>query len=185
MSPKEPEPIFRLSPVDQPGFNSGAVVKAADRLGSDAQRVDLQQAEARALDGAHDLVVAGAAAQVARQPVARFLFRRVRVRVEERLRGDDEAGRADAALEGGAFEDISFDYLVDTAKNLFVGSAVTVRQMIEDFHDEVGGFGQLLVFGFDYVDKPQAWRHSLELLSREVMPKVQHLKPKARKLAAE
>jgi len=51
--------------------------------------------------------------------------------------------------------------------------------------DEVGGFGQLLVFGFDYADNPKAWRHSLELLSKEVLPKVQHLKPKQRKLAAE
>ncbi|HSS84462.1 MAG TPA: alkane 1-monooxygenase, partial [Reyranella sp.] len=49
----------------------------------------------------------------------------------------------------------------------------------------VGGFGQLLVFGFDYADNPKAWRHSLELLSKEVLPKVQHLKPKQRKLAAE
>ena len=50
----------------------------------------------------------------------------------------------------------------------------------------VGGFGQLLVFGFDYADNPQAWRHSLELISKEVMPKVQHLKPKAvKKMAAE
>ena len=47
------------------------------------------------------------------------------------------------------------------------------------------GFGQLLVFGFDYVENPKAWRHSLELLSREVLPKVQHLKPKVAKLAAE
>ena len=51
--------------------------------------------------------------------------------------------------------------------------------------DEVGGFGQLLVFGFDYVESPQAWRRSLELLSKEVMPKVQHLKPTRTKLAAE
>ena len=51
--------------------------------------------------------------------------------------------------------------------------------------DEVGGFGQLLVFGFDYVENPQAWRRSLELLSKEVMPKVQHLKPGMTKLAAE
>jgi hypothetical protein len=33
-------------------------------------------------------------------------------------------------------------------------------------HDEVGGFGQLLVFGLDYADNPEAWHHWLELLSR-------------------
>jgi hypothetical protein len=41
------------------------------------------------------------------------------------------------------------------------------------------------VFGFDYADNPKAWHHSLELLSKEVMPKVQHLKPSKAKLAAE
>jgi len=69
--------------------------------------------------------------------------------------------------------------------NWIVGSPKTVIEKIEKIYYEVGGFGQLLVFGFDYVDKPQAWRHSLELLAREVMPKVQHLKPKATRLAAE
>ena len=61
--------------------------------------------------------------------------------------------------------------------NWIIGSPKTVVEKIEKIYDEVGGFGQLLVFGFDYADNPQAWRHSLELLSKEVMPKVQHLKP--------
>ena len=52
--------------------------------------------------------------------------------------------------------------------NWIVGSPRTVIEKIEKIYDEVGGFGQLLVFGFDYVDNPQAWRHSLELLSKEV-----------------
>ena len=58
-------------------------------------------------------------------------------------------------------------------------------EKIERIYREVGGFGQLLVFGFDYVDNPKAWRHSLELLAKEVLPKVQHLKPTRAKLAAE
>ena len=69
--------------------------------------------------------------------------------------------------------------------NWIVGSPKTVIEKIEKIYDEVGGFGQLLVFGFDYADNPKAWRHSLELLSKEVMPKVQHLKPAKAKLAAE
>jgi alkanesulfonate monooxygenase SsuD/methylene tetrahydromethanopterin reductase-like flavin-dependent oxidoreductase (luciferase family) len=69
--------------------------------------------------------------------------------------------------------------------NWIVGSPKTVIEKIENIYDEVGGFGQLLVFGFDYADNPKAWRHSLELLSKEVMPKVQHLKPSKAKLAAE
>jgi alkanesulfonate monooxygenase SsuD/methylene tetrahydromethanopterin reductase-like flavin-dependent oxidoreductase (luciferase family) len=69
--------------------------------------------------------------------------------------------------------------------NWIVGSPKTVVEKIEKIYDEVGGFGQLLVFGFDYADNPKAWQHSLELLSKEVLPRVQHLKPKQRKLAAE
>jgi hypothetical protein len=33
------------------------------------------------------------------------------------------------------------------------------------------------VFGFDYVEDPEAWRRSLELLAKEVLPKVRHLSP--------
>jgi hypothetical protein len=40
---------------------------------------------------------------------------------------------------------------------------------------EVGGFGTLLVFGFDYKDKPEAWHYSLRLLKHEVLPRLKHL----------
>ena len=43
---------------------------------------------------------------------------------------------------------------------------------------EVGGFGTLLLFCFDYSENPQAWRHSMELLAHEVMPKFKSLVPK-------
>ena len=69
--------------------------------------------------------------------------------------------------------------------NWIVGSPSTVAEKIERIYHEVGGFGQLLVFGFDYLDNPKAWHHSLELLAKEVLPKVQHLKPGKQKLAAE
>ncbi|MBN9260029.1 MAG: LLM class flavin-dependent oxidoreductase, partial [Hyphomicrobium sp.] len=59
--------------------------------------------------------------------------------------------------------------------NWIIGSPATVAEKIEKIHNDVGGFGHLLVFGFDYVDHPQAWRHSLELLAKEVLPKVKHL----------
>ena len=61
--------------------------------------------------------------------------------------------------------------------NWIIGSPDTVAEKIAKIYDDVGGFGQLLVFGFDYVDKPEAWHHSLELLSKEVLPKVAHLTP--------
>ena len=83
-----------------------------------------------------------------------------------------------------AAKTVDFDVTFSGMRGI-AGSPKTVIEKIEKIYDEVGGFGQLLVFGFDYADNPKAWRHSLELLSKEVLPKVQHLKPKQRKLAAE
>src|SRR5262249_32567955 len=59
--------------------------------------------------GAHDLVVAGAAAGIAGEPIARLFLGRVFVLVEERLRGDDEARRAEAALQRGVLEEFLLD----------------------------------------------------------------------------
>jgi len=61
--------------------------------------------------------------------------------------------------------------------NWLIGSPSTVAEKLEAVYDDVGGFGQLLVFCFDYSHKPEAWRDSLGMLMTEVMPKVQHLKP--------
>ena len=61
--------------------------------------------------------------------------------------------------------------------NWIIGSPATVTDKIRRVHDEVGGFGHLLVFGFDYVEHADAWRRSLELLAKEVLPKVRHLSP--------
>jgi alkanesulfonate monooxygenase SsuD/methylene tetrahydromethanopterin reductase-like flavin-dependent oxidoreductase (luciferase family) len=62
--------------------------------------------------------------------------------------------------------------------NWLVGSPATVAERLQAIYDEVGGFGHLLLFCFDYSDKPQAWRHSMELLAREVMPRFKNLVPK-------
>jgi hypothetical protein len=42
----------------------------------------------------------------------------------------------------------------------------------------------LLVFGFDYVEQPEAWHNSLRLPAKKVGPRVAHLMP-GRKVAAE
>ena len=55
--------------------------------------------------GSHDFIVARAAAQVARQPVADLVFGRLRILVEQRFRRDQKAGRADSALKRGVFEE--------------------------------------------------------------------------------
>src|SRR4029077_14572116 len=53
-----------------------------------------------------NLVVPGAAAQVAREPVAHLFLGRIGVALEERLRRDEHARRADAALERGVLEEL-------------------------------------------------------------------------------
>lgn len=59
--------------------------------------------------------------------------------------------------------------------NWLVGSPDTVAEKIARTYDEVGGFGYLLLFCFDYADNPEPWRRSMELLAKEVMPRVTHL----------
>ncbi|HEY4044526.1 MAG TPA: LLM class flavin-dependent oxidoreductase, partial [Rhodopila sp.] len=62
--------------------------------------------------------------------------------------------------------------------NWLIGSPATVAEKLERVYNEVGGFGNLLVFGFDYSETPQAWHNSLRLLAQEVAPRVKHLTPK-------
>jgi hypothetical protein len=40
-------------------------------------------------------------------------------------------------------------------------------------NEEVGGFGTLLHFGFDYADNPEPWFKSMRLMAEEVMPHFQ------------
>lgn len=72
--------------------------------------------------------------------------------------------------------DVTPEYLAK--HNWLVGSPRTVIEKLEAVYETVGGFGQLLLFGFDYMDKPEAWRTSMGLFATEVLPKVQHLTPK-------
>jgi alkanesulfonate monooxygenase SsuD/methylene tetrahydromethanopterin reductase-like flavin-dependent oxidoreductase (luciferase family) len=69
--------------------------------------------------------------------------------------------------------DVTVEYCAH--RNWIIGSPSTVVEKIERIYREVGGFGVLCVFGFDYKHKPQAWYRSLELLQREVMPRLKHL----------
>jgi alkanesulfonate monooxygenase SsuD/methylene tetrahydromethanopterin reductase-like flavin-dependent oxidoreductase (luciferase family) len=69
--------------------------------------------------------------------------------------------------------------------NWLVGSPATVAEKLEKVYEDTGGFGQILVFGFDYAENPEAWRTSLGLLQTEVLPRVKHLAPKPALEAAE
>ena len=66
--------------------------------------------------------------------------------------------------------DMTVDYM---AKHCWiVGSPNTVREKLEEFQEQSGGFGTLLVFGCDYADKASGWHESLRALAEEVAPKV-------------
>jgi alkanesulfonate monooxygenase SsuD/methylene tetrahydromethanopterin reductase-like flavin-dependent oxidoreductase (luciferase family) len=61
--------------------------------------------------------------------------------------------------------------------NWLIGSPATVADKLDKVYRDVGGFGGLLVFGFDYSENPQAWHNSLRLLAEEVAPRIKHLTP--------
>ncbi|SDZ48937.1 LLM class flavin-dependent oxidoreductase [Herbiconiux ginsengi] len=72
-----------------------------------------------------------------------------------------------------ADEDVTVPYL---AKNLWlVGAPDTVAQKLLDIYDAVGGFGTLLIEEYDFFDNPGPWRHSMELLAQEVVPRFDRL----------
>jgi alkanesulfonate monooxygenase SsuD/methylene tetrahydromethanopterin reductase-like flavin-dependent oxidoreductase (luciferase family) len=75
--------------------------------------------------------------------------------------------------ESVADSDVTPEYCA--THNWLIGSPATVVEKIERMYEEVGGFGSLLLFCFDYSENPEAWHDSMRLLAEEVMPKVAHL----------
>jgi alkanesulfonate monooxygenase SsuD/methylene tetrahydromethanopterin reductase-like flavin-dependent oxidoreductase (luciferase family) len=61
--------------------------------------------------------------------------------------------------------------------NWLIGSPQTVAEKLRKVYDDVGGFGVLLVFCFDYVENPEAWHTSMRLLAEEVLPLCADLVP--------
>ena len=51
----------------------------------------------------------------------------------------------------------------------------TVRDKLTQMYKEMGGFGTLLHFGFDYADNPEPWFKSMRLMAEEVLPHFQGL----------
>ncbi len=76
----------------------------------------------------------------------------------------------------GLLHDPDFDVdLVDAeylAEHVWiVGSVETVRQKMQHWFGELnGGFGTLLIYSHDYMDNPEGWERSMELLTTEVAP---------------
>jgi alkanesulfonate monooxygenase SsuD/methylene tetrahydromethanopterin reductase-like flavin-dependent oxidoreductase (luciferase family) len=76
-------------------------------------------------------------------------------------------------VPGHAPEEVDAELLANTV--WLVGSPSTVAEKIEREYTQAGGFGTLIAFDFNYADRPEAYRRSLELLMTEVAPKVAHL----------
>jgi alkanesulfonate monooxygenase SsuD/methylene tetrahydromethanopterin reductase-like flavin-dependent oxidoreductase (luciferase family) len=70
--------------------------------------------------------------------------------------------------------DVTVEYCA--RHNWVIGSPSTVAARLEEIYTRVGGFGTLLVLGFDYADCPEPWMRSLELLATEVKPRLSHLR---------
>ncbi len=67
--------------------------------------------------------------------------------------------------------DVTPEYLVD--HGWLVGSPKTVTRKLGEMNEELGGFGTVLLFAFDYADDPAPWFKSMRLLAEEVLPHFQ------------
>lgn len=68
-------------------------------------------------------------------------------------------------------EDVTAEYVAEHI--WIVGSPDTVTRKLNEFYATVGGYGTLLLLSYDYIDKPELWRRSMELLANEVLPKLE------------
>ena len=62
---------------------------------------------------------------------------------------------------------------VPLASRLAGGLGQDRDRKLQEMYEEVGGFGTLLLFGFDYADNPEPWFKSMRLMAEEVMPHFQ------------
>jgi alkanesulfonate monooxygenase SsuD/methylene tetrahydromethanopterin reductase-like flavin-dependent oxidoreductase (luciferase family) len=74
-----------------------------------------------------------------------------------------------------ADDDVTLDYLIEN--NWLVGSPDTVAEKLQGMYEEVGGFGHLMFYSFDFSSRPEWWRESLGLFREQVHPKVADLVP--------
>ena len=99
------------------------------------------------------------------------------------LAGRRDLGIAKARVRGSVDSGRLRAYRVRTTycatHNWLIGSPDTVTRRLREVYEEVGGFGTILLFCFDYSETPDAWHNSMRLLAEEVMPRVADLKPRA------
>ncbi|MGF9713445.1 LLM class flavin-dependent oxidoreductase [Paenibacillus naphthalenovorans] len=68
-------------------------------------------------------------------------------------------------------DEVTPEYMARTS--WLVGSPDTVARKLQALYDTVGGFGTLLVTTYDYLDAPEQWKQSMQLLMEEVLPRIQ------------
>jgi alkanesulfonate monooxygenase SsuD/methylene tetrahydromethanopterin reductase-like flavin-dependent oxidoreductase (luciferase family) len=77
------------------------------------------------------------------------------------------------------FEAVNIDYLAE--HRWIVGSVDTVVERLVEEQERAGGYGQLLIYNYDFHAQPEGFRRHLELLGTEVAPRVKervaHLLP--------
>ncbi len=94
-----------------------------------------------------------------------------------RARGTKTYALGELLIDPGmSIDDLTLDWLVD---NFFlVGSPDTVVAKIEAFNEQLGGFGTVLSFVFDWSANSDAYQRNLQLLGTEVAPRVAKIGPK-------
>jgi alkanesulfonate monooxygenase SsuD/methylene tetrahydromethanopterin reductase-like flavin-dependent oxidoreductase (luciferase family) len=58
-----------------------------------------------------------------------------------------------------------------------IGSPDTVEAKLRDLYGASGGFGTLLVLIYDYMEDQARWERSMNLLAKEVMPRLAEMVP--------
>jgi len=69
-------------------------------------------------------------------------------------------------------DQVTAEYIIRT--NGLIGSVETVTKKLDALYEEIGGFGTLLVTGYDYTEQPKVWKKSMKLLAEEVVPRLKH-----------
>src|SRR5262249_37175648 len=78
-------------------------------------------------------------------------------------------------------EDISIEYLA--REKWLVGSPDTIVEKLQRDIEVSGGFGNIIAFTFDYLNKPEAYKRNLELLGTEVLPRIKDIELKNQPLS--
>jgi alkanesulfonate monooxygenase SsuD/methylene tetrahydromethanopterin reductase-like flavin-dependent oxidoreductase (luciferase family) len=72
--------------------------------------------------------------------------------------------------EGVPFEAVNTEFLAQ--HSWIVGSPDTVVERLVEEQERAGGYGQLLIYSYDFHAQPEAFRRHLQLLGTEVAPRV-------------